>query len=156
MKDIYLDVEKSIKDLQNIFKNADDRDEKLKRFNQEALEVFQQLELKSLKELESLKNNEEWENFTIAFYGETGAGKSTLIECLRLFFKERSKMDQQECFRQLYSEKNHRGSGHALLELEKFQDGAIIGDGRSDFTTETKSYTLKHGNKTFTLLDVQG
>ncbi len=63
-------------------------------------------------------------------------------------------MDQQERFRRLYAEKNHRDSGHALLELEKFQDGAIIGDGRSDFTTETKSYTLKHNNKTFTLLDV--
>ncbi|MGL2643142.1 hypothetical protein ACQJ7P_07525, partial [Helicobacter pylori] len=125
MKNIYLDVEKSIKDLQSIFKNTDDKDEKLKRFNQEALEVFQKLESESLKELESLKNNEEWENFTIAFYGETGAGKSTLIECLRMFFKERSKMDQQERFRQLYAEKNHRGSGHALLELEKFQDGAI-------------------------------
>ncbi|GAA7539127.1 hypothetical protein MMM125_13810 [Helicobacter pylori] len=36
------------------------------------------------------------------------------------------------------------------------QDGAIIGDGRSDFTLETKSYTLKHNNKTFTLLDVPG
>ncbi|WRD01991.1 hypothetical protein E5K74_03480 [Helicobacter pylori] len=82
MKDIYLGVEKSIKDLQSIFKNTDDKDEKLKKFN------HQQLERKSLKELESLKNNEEWENFTIAFYGETGAGKSTLIECLRLFFKE--------------------------------------------------------------------
>ncbi len=118
--------------------------------------MFQKLESESLKELESLKNNEEWENFTIAFYGETGAGKSTLIECLRLFFKEQSKVDQQERFKRLYSEKNHRGSGHALLELEKFQDGAIIGDGRSDFTTETKSYTLKHNNKTFTLLDVPG
>ncbi|EJC49401.1 hypothetical protein HPHPP26_1412 [Helicobacter pylori Hp P-26] len=93
MKNIYLGVEKSIKDLQNIFKNTDDRDEKLKQFNQEALEVFQKLEFKSLKELESLKNNEEWENFTIAFYGETGAGKSTLIECLRMFFKEQSKVD---------------------------------------------------------------
>ncbi|MGN8373302.1 GTPase [Helicobacter pylori] len=158
MKNIYSGVEKSIKDLQNIFKNTDDKDEKLKRFNQEALELFQKLESESLKELESLKNNEEWENFTIAFYGETGAGKSTLIECLRMFFKEQSKRDQQKRFRQLYSNyvKNDRGSGHALLELEKFQDGAIIGDGRSDFTTETKSYTLKHNNKTFTLLDVPG
>ncbi|MCH4602019.1 AAA family ATPase [Helicobacter pylori] len=120
------------------------------------MEVFQKLESESLKELESLKNNEEWENFTIAFYGETGAGKSTLIECLRLFFKEQSKMNEQERFRQLYAEKNHRGSGHVLLELEKFQDGATIGDGRSDFTTKTKSYTLKHNNKTFTLLDVPG
>ncbi|MFB1279642.1 GTPase [Helicobacter pylori] len=156
MKDVYLGVEKSIKDLQSIFKNTDDKDEKLKRFNQEALEVFQKLEFKSLKELESLKNNEEWENFTIAFYGETGAGKSTLIECLRMFFKEQSKVVQQERFKRLYAEKNDRGSGHALLELEKFQDGAIIGDGRSDFTLETRSYTLKHGNKTFTLLDVPG
>ncbi|PDW81924.1 GTPase [Helicobacter pylori] len=156
MKDIYLGVEKSIKDLQNIFKNADDKDEKLKRFNQEALELFQKLELKSLKELESLKNNEEWENFTIAFYGETGAGKSTLIECLRMFFKERSKMDQQERFRRLYAEKNHRGSGHALLELEKFQDGAIIGDGRSDFTLKTQSYSFQYNHQNFVLLDVPG
>lgn len=156
MKNIYLDVKANIENIQNIFKNADDRDERLKKFNQEALEVFQKLEFESLKELESLKNNEEWEKFTIAFYGETGAGKSTLIECLRLFFKERSKRDQQERFKRLYAEKNDRGSGHALLELEKFQDGAIIGDGRSDFTLETRSYTLKHGNKTFTLLDVPG
>ncbi len=121
MKNIYLDVEKSIKDLQNIFKNTDDKDKKLKRFNQEALEVFQKLEFESLKELESLKNNEEWENFTIAFYGETGAGKSTLIECLRMFFKEQSKVDQQECFRQLYSNyvKNHRGSGHCSFGARK-------------------------------------
>ncbi len=36
------------------------------------------------------------------------------------------------------------------------QDGAIIGDGRSDFTLKIKSYTFKHNNKTFTLLDVPG
>ncbi|GAA9397677.1 hypothetical protein BTM419_04920 [Helicobacter pylori] len=158
MKNIYIDVKANIENLQNIFKNTDNENERLKKFNQEALEVFQKLEFESLKELESLKNNEEWENFTIAFYGETGAGKSTLIECLRLFFKERSKMDQQERFKWLYSDyvKNHRGNEHALLELEKFQDGAIIGDGRSDFTKETKSYTLKHNNQSFVLLDVPG
>ncbi|WP_367687327.1 type ISP restriction/modification enzyme [Helicobacter pylori] len=76
MKDVYLGVEKSIKDLQSIFKNTDDKDEKLKRFNQEALEVFQKLEFKSLKELESLKNNEEWENFTIAFHSESSKAKA--------------------------------------------------------------------------------
>ncbi|WRE26799.1 50S ribosome-binding GTPase [Helicobacter pylori] len=162
MKNIYLGVKKSIEDLQNIFKNADDKDEKLKRFNQEALELFQKLEFESLKELENLKNNEEWENFTIAFYGETGAGKSTLIECLRLFFKEQSKVVQQERFKRLYSNyqnnyQNDERKRQAILnELTSLQDGTIIGDGRSDFTTKTKSYTLKHGNKTFTLLDVPG
>ncbi|WP_120987568.1 GTPase [Helicobacter pylori] len=162
MKNIYLGVKKSIEDLQNIFKNADDKDEKLKRFNQEALELFQKLEFESLKELESLKNNEEWENFTIAFYGETGAGKSTLIECLRLFFKEQSKVVQQERFKRLYSnyqnnyQNDERKKQAILNELHSLQDGAIIGDGRSDFTLETRSYTLKHNNKTFTLLDVPG
>ncbi|WP_324661258.1 GTPase [Helicobacter pylori] len=161
MKNIYFNVEKSIKDLQKIFENTDGADEGLKKFNQEALEKFKKLESESLKELESLKNNEEWEKFTIAFYGETGAGKSTLIECLRLFFKEPGKMDQQERFKRLYADvknsnyvKNYESSKHA--ELEKLQDGAIIGDGRSDFTLETKSYTLKHNNQSFVLLDVPG
>ncbi|GAA6848257.1 hypothetical protein HpHNI33_09620 [Helicobacter pylori] len=153
MKGIYFDVEKSIKDLQKIFENTDGADERLRESNQEALELFKNLESESLRELESLKNNEEWEKFTIAFYGETGAGKSTLIECLRLFFKELGKMDQQERFKWLYANmKNHESSEHA--ELEKLQDGAIMGDGRSDFTLETESYTLKHNNQSFVLLDV--
>ncbi|GAA7415389.1 hypothetical protein MM0351_10220 [Helicobacter pylori] len=233
MKNIYLGVEKSIKELQSIFENADDKDEKLKQFNQEALKVFQQLELKSLKELESLKNNEEWENFTIAFYGETGAGKSTLIECLRMFFEEQSKRDQQERFKRLdldYQEKykdderlieqydteisdfqktlqdlenkltslkecniffkifhfltgnrkfkeiskcfqksqdelnnielkkeNHISEKQNILnELHSLQDGAIIGDGRSDSTLKTQSYPFQYNHQTFTLLDVPG
>ncbi|GAA6979161.1 hypothetical protein HpCHC53_08410 [Helicobacter pylori] len=162
MKDIYSGVEKSIEDLQNIFKNTDDKDEKLKRFNQEALEVFQKLESKSLKELESLKNNEEWENFTIAFYGETGAGKSTLIECLRLFFKEQSKVVQQERFKRLYSnyqnnyQNDERKKQNILNELHSLQDGAIIGDGRSDFTLKTRSYSFQYNHQNFILLDVPG
>ncbi len=161
MKNIYIDVEKSIKDLQKIFENTDGADERLRAFSQEALEKFKNLESEGLKELESLKNNEEWENFTIAFYGETGAGKSTLIECLRLFFKEPGKMDQQERFKRLYANmknpnyvKNDRGNEHA--ELKELQDGAIIGDGRSDSTLKTESYTLKHNNQSFVLLDVPG
>ncbi|GAA7256855.1 hypothetical protein ID0475_10800 [Helicobacter pylori] len=162
MKNIYSGVEKSIKDLQSIFKNTDDKDEKLKQFNQEALEVFQQLEFKGLKELENLKNNEEWENFTIAFYGETNAGKSTLIECLRLFFKEQSKVDQQERFKRLYStyqnnyQNDERKKQAILNELHSLQDGAIIGDGRSDFTLKTRSYPFQYNHQNFTLLDVPG
>ncbi|WP_187856834.1 GTPase [Helicobacter pylori] len=162
MKNIYLDVKASIENLQNIFKNTDDKDEKLKRFNQEALEVFQKLEFESLKELESLKNNEEWENFTIAFYGETGAGKSTLIECLRMFFKEQSKVDQQERFKRLYSnyqnnyQNDERKKQAILNELHSLQDGVIIGDGRSDFTLKTQSYSFQYNHQNFVLLDVPG
>ncbi|EJB90018.1 hypothetical protein HPHPH19_1080 [Helicobacter pylori Hp H-19] len=34
------------------------------------------------------------------------------------------------------------------------QDGAIIGDGRSDFTLKTQSYPFQYNHQTFTLLDV--
>ncbi|CAJ99490.1 GTPase of uncharacterised function family protein [Helicobacter acinonychis] len=90
MKNIYVGVKTNIENLQSIFRHTNDKDEKLQKFNQEALKEFQQLEL------ESLHNNEEWERFSIAFYGETNAGKLTLIECLRIFFKEQNKKDQQE------------------------------------------------------------
>ncbi len=133
-------MKNSIKDLQKIFENTDGADERLRAFNQEALKKFKKLESESLKELESLKNNEEWEKFTIAFYGETGAGKSTLIEYLRLFFKEPGKMDQQERFKRLYADvKNPNHSFFGFLkrffkrlvgtDLEKLQDGAIMGVG---------------------------
>ncbi|RVY69376.1 ATP-binding cassette domain-containing protein [Helicobacter pylori] len=162
MKNIYLDVKANIENLQNIFKNTDNENERLKKFNQEALEVFQKLERESLKELESLKNNEEWENFTIAFYGETGAGKSTLIECLRMFFKEQSKAVQQERFKRLYStyqnnyQNDERKKQAVLNELTSLQDGAIIGDGRSDFTLKTRSYPFQYNHQNFILLDVLG
>ncbi|GHR95347.1 hypothetical protein JP0111_07680 [Helicobacter pylori] len=55
MKNIYSDIEKSIKDLQKIFENTDGGDERLRKSNQEALELFKNLESESLKELESLK-----------------------------------------------------------------------------------------------------
>lgn len=162
MKNIYLDVKANIENLQNIFKNTDNENERLKESNQEALEVFQKLESESLKELESLKNNEEWENFTIAFYGETGAGKSTLIECLRLFFKEQSKVIQQERFKRLYStyqnsyQNDERKKQAILNELHSLQDGATIGDGRSDFTLKTQSYPFQYNHQNFILLDVPG
>ncbi|GAA7225977.1 hypothetical protein Kyoto85A_13680 [Helicobacter pylori] len=40
MKNIYFNVEKSIKDLQKIFENTDGADEGLRKFNQKALELF--------------------------------------------------------------------------------------------------------------------
>lgn len=36
------------------------------------------------------------------------------------------------------------------------QDGAIIGDGRSDFTLKTRSYPFQYNHQNFTLLDVPG
>ena len=42
-------------------------------------------------ELKLLEKHAEWDKFTIAFFGETNAGKSTIIESLRIMFKEESR-----------------------------------------------------------------
>ncbi len=75
-------------------------------FNQAADNTRQQLvKLQDdlQKKLAELKKNAEWDTFTIAFYGETGAGKSTLIETLRIILEEPTKRATQEKFRQLQS-----------------------------------------------------
>ncbi len=42
-------------------------------------------------ELGLLEKHAEWDKFTIAFFGETNAGKSTILESLRILFKEDSR-----------------------------------------------------------------
>lgn len=39
-------------------------------------------------ELALLQKHAEWDKFTIAFFGETNAGKSTVLEALRILFSE--------------------------------------------------------------------
>nr|WP_259456889.1 hypothetical protein [Helicobacter pylori] len=79
-----------------------------------------------------------------------------------MFFKEQSKVDQQERFKQLYSnyqnnyQNDERKKQAILNELHSLQDGAAIGDGRSDFTLETRSYPFQYNHQNFILLDVPG
>jgi len=49
----------------------------------------------------ALEKHANWDRFVVAFYGETNAGKSTIIETLRIFLKEPSKV---EAHRKLRSE----------------------------------------------------
>lgn len=53
------------------------------------------------KKIKELKNNSEWDKFTIAFYGETNAGKSTLIETLRILLNEKEKLKDREKYKEI-------------------------------------------------------
>ncbi len=70
-----------------------------------------------------------WDNLVIAFFGETNAGKSTTIETLRILFDKKK---------------------------DRKQDGAIVGDGRQDFTKTYAEYQLNIYGQPFTLIDVPG
>lgn len=61
-----------------------------------------------------LQKHAEWDKFTLAFFGETNAGKSTIIESLRILFDEESR-------RQLL-QKNHNDLEKAELELQEISE----------------------------------
>ncbi|MDE6725175.1 MAG: hypothetical protein K2J79_06180 [Ruminiclostridium sp.] len=42
-------------------------------------------------EIDKLESSSEWDKFCIAYFGETNAGKSTIIESLRIIYNEESK-----------------------------------------------------------------
>ncbi|MGN0328532.1 MAG: GTPase domain-containing protein [Lachnospira sp.] len=78
--------------------------------------------------LNQTKNKTVWDNLVIAFFGETNAGKSTIIETFRILFDHNRKKE----------------------------DGLIVGDGQHDFTKTYSEYQLSISGKPFTLIDVPG
>ena len=78
--------------------------------------------------LHEVQSNIIWDKLVIAFFGETNAGKSTIIETLRILFSNK----------------------------EKGMDGIIVGDGRSDFTKVYAKYNLTIDGYPITLIDVPG
>ncbi|MGC3872877.1 AAA family ATPase [Halomonas sp. GXIMD04776] len=74
-------------------------DEQLSGAQREAHSLLQEHRSNLQDQMEVLETNAEWDTFTVAFYGETGAGKSTIIETLRVLLREDSKLKDQEAFR---------------------------------------------------------
>lgn len=82
-------------------------DEKFELSKAEILNLIDAFKQEKLdKAIDDLKKSQEWENFTVAFYGETNAGKSTIIETLRIYFQEENKIKQQNEFRKITQEYN--------------------------------------------------
>lgn len=121
------------------------------------------------REIDEFEKISDWDNFCISFFGETNAGKSTIIETLRIAYDEETRRKRID--------KNNRGfsvflrnmlrrmgvKGREGSKLWRFLnltgnavDGEIIGTGRSDFTKDVTGYKLYHDNKPFVLYDVPG
>lgn len=90
--------------------------------------AFDSKKKEAKKELDVALKDTVWDNLVIAFFGETNAGKSTIIETFRILFDDKRKKE----------------------------DGLIVGDGRHDFTKTYEEYHLSIAGHPFTLIDVPG
>ena len=100
IKNIYDYLGQKVDEVQSRLKQKNkDEEESETQAKELAYESISQCKMILDKNIDEYKKNQELDTYTIAFYGETNAGKSTLIETLRLFFKEKSKMEESEIFR---------------------------------------------------------
>ena len=94
---IYDDIKKDISDIlldissvSNIEKDED------RKFLEGLLNSMKDMDKKFEEDIDSLEKNAEWDKFTIAFFGGTNAGKSTIIESLRIIFDEKNRREEIE------------------------------------------------------------
>ena len=93
----------------------------IKKLNAQLIEIT--------NEKNFILHNTSWDKLVIGFFGETNAGKSTIIESLRILLRKNTSTGR---------------------------DGEIVGDGRQDFTKDYHEYNLTIKNRPFVLIDVPG
>jgi GTPase Era involved in 16S rRNA processing len=107
-RDVYQQINDELALIIGELRHSSD-DEALNLAREEAVRRLTEHRTALFERLAELEKNAEWNMFTIAFYGETGAGKSTLIETLRILLQEPGKRASQEAFRKLRDQ-------HGLIE----------------------------------------
>ncbi|WP_069476600.1 P-loop NTPase family protein [Raoultella ornithinolytica] len=104
-----------------------------KDFDDTQADALKQLDLHQTElraQLARLEKNAEWNTFTVAFYGETGAGKSSIIETMRILLQEPGKLNDQLAFRALQekyslSESSYQKQAQDIEKAEKKLAGII-------------------------------
>lgn len=74
---------------------ADAEDESVQT---EVIAALNRMQERVSAQQEELRASADWKDFTVAFYGETNAGKSTIIESLRIHLGEAQKLEQHRKF----------------------------------------------------------
>lgn len=114
------------------------KNKKLETIQDECLTAIIRLLDESKNQMNQVMTATVWDKLVIAFFGETNAGKSTIIEAFRCKFNDVAREE-------LIKQNNGKGV-----------DGLIVGDGRSDFTQVYEKYNLSINKEPFVLIDVPG
>ncbi|MEB0188084.1 hypothetical protein QN410_25840 [Pseudomonas sp. Bout1] len=120
-KHIYSSVAREVDEILKKL-GASSTDEQVSKAQSRTREVLGQFQTQINEHIAALEGSAEWDKFTIAFYGETNAGKSTIIETLRILLEERSKVETQAQYKALQVKAGLTEENFAAL-LQSSQDG---------------------------------
>ena len=128
IEDAYIKLLGILSDTNNEITNLHGVNTQFNSVKQKIASAFDAKISEARQELQTALKDTVWDNLVIAFFGETNAGKSTIIETFRILFDDNRKKE----------------------------DGLIVGDGRHDFTKTYEEYHLSISGHPFTLIDVPG
>lgn len=99
--EIYKFILTKVEELKGYIFKMELSDKEAQEKQEEIKEALDSIVYKLNRNINELKDNSEWDKFTIAFYGETNAGKSTLIETLRILLNEKEKLKDREKYKEI-------------------------------------------------------
>lgn len=120
------------------------KDDKLSAATNNAISILKQFQGKVATHISTLDKNAEWEKFTIAFYGETNAGKSTIIETIRILLKESTKIDDREKFQALRKQYGITEENITALQQAVAQNDALVKDIERELEATQKKLGDEH------------
>lgn len=119
---------------------------KLNRLNPNHINKLREINQEYHKDINNIKTLCDSDYLNIGFFGETNAGKSLIIEILRILYDE----DKRKKAIQEYQIQHPDFCGIAPV------DGKIIGNGRSDYTTNGEEFIININNDKVILRDIPG
>ena len=94
-------------------------------FAQKIKEQLSEINETFKNEINELEQSSEWDKLCISFFGETNAGKSTLIESLRIIYNEESRLQNILANKQKVQEaldKNNEAYSALVEQTKKIKD----------------------------------
>lgn len=89
---IYSDLIENVDEVLNDISKIEIQHIEVKAKNEEVQSKLKEIRNGFVQNVEKLEKNAVWDRFTVAFFGETNAGKSTIIESLRISMQEDEKL----------------------------------------------------------------
>lgn len=101
VQNIYEQIIAEIEQIMGAVDGINIHTDKLKKYEQQTLNMLCDLKNRSVEKLEALSKTAVWDRMIYVFYGETNSGKSTTVEALRIALGEASKVEQRAHFDKL-------------------------------------------------------